>query len=329
MTEDLEAIIRRHVALGKRSPKGYEVVRCALCNDYKSRGGFKFEAGNVAYNCFNCSHAAAFDPSVNRKRLSKKMQEVMTAFGIPENEIQKSLFFNLKVYEKTTPEEKKLLTPSEEVPLPPGCVSITTDESPWCAVAREYLKLRKLQDQTLFFVTDDLKHAGRLIVPHYYKGKVVYWQGRALDPSIQPRYKNPTVEKENIFFNMDELNRYTNEPLFVTEGALDALSIGPNAVSLVGSTLSEFRTRELRKAASRRRVIFVIDKNLNGYKLGLRVLQEESLEWYVTCFPDNVEDSNDALQKFNRLWVVTHLTSTAVKGFQGKLLLEMRCKHGS
>jgi hypothetical protein len=329
IVDDLESIIRRYVPLGKRSPQGYEGVKCAVCNDHSARGGFKFSGGCVDWHCFNCGIHARFDPTVNKHTLSRKMREVVTAFGIPETEIQKSLFFNDKTYIKPTPEQKKLAFPTDEVLLPPGSVEILTDASPWCEVAREYLKLRALNPAIHpFYVSDDPKHAGRLIIPHYYQGfKIVYWQGRAFDKEIEPRYKNPVVEKENIFFNMDELNRQTNDPLFVTEGALDALSIGHNAVSLVGSTLSEFRERELRKVAARRKVIFVIDKNQNGHKLGLKVLMDENLKWYITVFPDNIEDANDALIKMQRLWLTIHLTSTAVKGFQGKLLLEMKC-HG-
>jgi DNA primase len=112
--------------------------------------------------------------------------------------------------------------------------------------------------------------------------------------------------------------------LFVTEGSLDSISIGTTAVALLGSDLSEFQERELTKAASRRKVIFVIDKNSNGYKLGQKVLNHP--DWYVTCFPDNIEDSNDALKKYGRLWVVNYVTTSAVKGISGKTLLELKCK---
>lgn len=325
--EDLETIIRRHVFLGKKSPQGYEIIKCNSCNDYKERAGFKFESGVIQYHCFNCSIHAVYDANINRRKLSVKMNSVLNSFGIPETEIQKSLFFNTKIYEKLKPQDIKTSLPTQEIKLPEGSVLVNTDDSVWCEVAREYLKIRNI-DSSKFYVTDHDSYAGRLIIPYYFKGKLIYWQGRALDESIEPRYKNPTVEKDNIFFNMDEVYRYTNEPLFVTEGATDSLSIGNNAVSILGSTLTEFRFRELRKAASHRKVIFVIDKNKPGYKLGLKVLQEEGIEWYINVFPKNIEDSNDALNKTNRLWMVTHLTSTAVKGFQGKLLLEMRCKNG-
>jgi len=166
------------------------------------------------------------------------------------------------------------------------------------------------------------------LIPYFFRNKIIYWQGRSLDDEvISPRYKNPSVEKDNIFFNMDELYRYTSEPLFVTEGPIDAISIGKNAVALLGSVLSDFKRNELKKAAQRRKVVFVIDKNSTGLKLGQEVLRDGAgLEWYITCFPDNYEDSNDALQKLGRLWIASHLSTTACKGFEGNLMLKMNCK---
>jgi DNA primase len=174
-----------------------------------------------------------------------------------------------------------------------------------------------------FYVSDNEKWIGRVIIPYIFREKIVYWQARSMDETITPRYKNPSIDKENLFFNMDEIYRYTDEPLFVTEGPLDARSIGKNGVALLGSTLSEFRERELNKIAARRKIIFVIDKNLNGYKLGQKVLKHN---WSITCFPDNVDDSNDALQSYGHLWLINYITTTAVNGFQGRTLLEVRCK---
>lgn len=259
------------------------------------------------------------------------MRDILIAFGIPGSEIEKCVslsFFNKRgTVTSTHPTKKNLELPTTEAALPTLSVLITTDDSPWCEVAREYLESRGISPSgTPFYVSDNEKWTGRVIIPYIFREKIVYWQARSMDESITPRYKNPSVEKENLFFNMDEIYRYTDEPLFVTEGPLDALSIGQNAVALLGSTLSEFREQELKKVASRRKVIFVIDKNLNGYKLGQRILIHENLEWYVTCFPDNVDDSNDALKLYGRLWMIKHITATALKGFAGRTLLEVRCK---
>jgi len=330
--ENLEALIRRYVVLGPRSTTGFETVKCAVCNDYKVRGGFKFEGDSVFYSCFNCSCKAGYDPTEERHSIKQKMKEVLLSFGIPEAEIIQIVSFNFFKEKKQVVKESSKPTglelPTKEIPLPRGSVLVTSGASPWCEVAEQYLKARALKPTDLdWYVTDETSYAGRLLIPYFFKDRIIYWQGRSMDDeTISPRYKNPTVEKSNIFFNADELYRYTSDPLFVTEGPLDAISIGSNAVALLGSTLTEFKRAELRKAATRRRVIFVIDKNQNGFKLGNDVLKAgEGLEWYVTVFPDNVEDANDALQKLGRLWVATHLSTTACKGFQGRLLLEMKC----
>lgn len=297
--------------------------------DYKTRGGFKFENDGVFYTCFNCSTSVKYEPNVSRHSLSKGMAEVLTAFGIPETEYKaavSSTFF--KPVNETAPAAPPKPTefPTVSVPLPPNCVNVLSNDSEWCELARDYLNKRQLYPENYtYFVTDHESAAGRIIIPYYFREKIIYWQGRSLDDElISPRYKNPVVEKDNIIFNMDELFRHTSEPLFVTEGPLDALSIGSSAVALAGSTLTEFRFRELLKAARNRKVIFVIDKNKNGYKLGQRVLNQDA-EWYVSCFPESIDDANDALKKLGHLWLLSHLVSTAVRGFHGKVLLEMRC----
>jgi hypothetical protein len=329
--ESLENLIRRYVILGKRSPKGYETVKCAKCSDYKTRGGFKFEGDSVHYSCFNCGCSTGYNPDKQRHSISTEMRDVLLSFGIPDDEITRTVAFNFFKEKKEAvqvaakPNGKEL--PINEAPLPNDSVLVSSGKSDWCEVAEQYLKARALKVSDLdWYVTDHKSYAGRLIIPYFFRNKIIYWQGRSMDDEvIEPRYKNPVIEKDNIFFNMDEIYRYTTDPLFVTEGPLDALSIGKNGVALLGSTLTEFKRNELRKAAQRRRVIFVIDKNRNGYKLGHEVLRDEELEWYVTVFPDNVEDANDALQKLGRLWVATHLSTTAARRFQGRLLLEMNC----
>lgn len=329
LANDLESLIRQYVTLGKPTAKGFETVKCAKCNDYKVRGGFKFEDGVIRYSCFNCSTKTVYDSNKLAGSISSNMKEVLLAFGIPESDIDRcvglAFFLKKPPSEKKEPVNKVLEPPSVEIPFPEKTVAISTDDSPWCEVAREYLKGRGLTSNEIpFYVSDHEKWMGRVIIPYYFRGKVVYWQARSMDELIQPRYKNPqAANKDNIFFNMDEIYRYTNEPLFVTEGPLDSISIGKNAVALLGSSLNEFHIHELSKISSKRKIIFVIDKNLNGYKLGQRALKHE---WYVTCFPDNVNDSNHALQLYGLLWLVNYVSSTAVCGFGGRTLLEIRCK---
>ena len=322
---ELESLIKRYVHLPDVSNSGWHPIIGKCCNDYKPRGYFKFDNGSVYYNCFNCGEKNSYK---NESTLNNKFKALLISYGIPESEIEQlvslSFFKEKKITTEASPVKKHLELPSIEAPLPALSVLISTNDSPWCEVAREYLKGRGISTtDTPFYVSDNEKWIGRVIIPYIFREKIIYWQARSMDELITPRYKNPSVGKENIFFNMDEIYRHTNEPLFVTEGPLDALSIGKNAIALLGSTLNEFRELELKKVSAKRRIIFVIDKNSNGYKLGLKALNHD---WFISIFPDNVDDSNDALQKYGRLWMVNHITTTAEKGFVGRILLEMFCK---
>lgn len=333
VTESLEELVKRYVVLGKRSATGFHAVKCQVCNDHSPRGGFKFGSdGSLGYSCFNCAIKALYDPTTARRAPSKSLLRILGAFGVPEDEVKRTVaanFFENRGLPAPRAEHqsKQVGLPVNECQLPPGCVSVLADTSPWCEVARTYLEGRRLPPADYpYFITEHQEHVGRLIVPYLFRDKVIYWQGRALDDSIIPKYKNSIGERSNVLFNMDELYRYSDEPLYVTEGFTDALSIGKNAVALLGSSLSEFQAGELTRIAQRRRVVFVLDKNYNGYKLGQNVLElGAEIEWYVTVLPDNIDDSNDGLRKNGKLWLLNYLATNQWRGLTARTNLQVRC----
>lgn len=311
--------------------------KCGSCNDYKERGGFKYDGDSIIYSCFNCGIKAVFN-NADSKRPSNKFIQLLVAFGIQEDVIKALIAKNLissGSLSKTNPQAAKEAaekiekwSPPKDIVSPSGLVPIESDASPWSEVAREYLTTeRGLSPQDYqFFVSDDKGYEGRLIIPFWHGGRLIYFQARSLDDTlIEPRYLNPVVDKEKIIFNYDELvHGPTVEPLFITEGALDSISIGKRAVALNGSTLSEWQLAELKKVARRgRKLVFIIDKNENGYNLGMRALKEG---WYVTVLPDGVDDSNAGRKRFGKLWLLNHVTSTAVTDLAGKLLLAAKCE---
>ena len=335
--QDLENLIRSHVHLGQEKGNGFEQCKCAGCDDYTDRGAFKFDGTVIGYNCFNCGRKLKFD-SNEFKRPSSGFIQLLVAFGIQEDVIKALVAKNLirsGSLSKTNPQAVKEAaekiekwSPPKDIVSPSGLIPIESDASPWSEVAREYLTTeRGLSPQDYqFFVSDDKRYEGRLIIPFWHGGRLIYFQARSLDDAlIEPRYLNPVVDKEKIIFNYDELvNGPTVEPLFITEGALDAISIGKRAVALNGSTLSDWQLAELKKVARRgRKLVFIIDKNENGYNLGMRALKEG---WYVTVLPDGVDDSNAGRKRFGKLWLLNHVTSTAVTDLAGKLLLAAKCE---
>ena len=70
-------------------------------------------------------------------------------------------------------------------------------------------------------------------------------------------------------------------------------------------------------------MIFVIDKNKPGYKLGKKILKEG---WELVMFSDNVEDANDALKIYGKMWLINYLLTNIKSGFAADLSLELFCK---
>lgn len=332
---DLEALIRQHVKLGRPNGAGFEQCVCADCDDYKERGAFKFEGDVIGYNCFNCGLKLKFD-NTEFKRPSGRFIKMLEAFGIPEDVVKALVakhlissgsLSNTPAAAKEAAEKIEKWAPPKEFPVPQDWVPITGDASPWCEVAREYLKVKRALSPVdyTFFASDARGYEGRVIIPFYHNGRLIYWQARSVDDDVfAPRYINPKADKDKIIFNYDELiDGPSVEPLFVNEGAIDSISIGKRAVALNGSTLSDWQYGELKKVARRgRKLIFVIDKNENGYNLGMRALKEG---WFVTVLPDGVDDANKGRVRFGKLWLLNHLTSTAVSDLAGRLLLAAKC----
>ena len=84
---------------------------------------------------------------------------------------------------------------------------------------------------------DEGEYAGRVIIPSFdIDGDVNYFIARAYDREW-PKYKNPMGVRKDIVFN--ELFLDFDEDMTIVEGVFDAIVSGPNAVPLLGSTLSE------------------------------------------------------------------------------------------
>jgi hypothetical protein len=323
---ELESLIRQYVRLGKRSPKGFEPCICAACNDYKTRGGFKFESGVIGYHCFNCGLDTKFD-STAYSTPSEKFRNLLQSFGVAEEELSKAIgkaFIERQGFSPAALQQAKpTWSPPKTFEAPPGAVPVMSDDSPWCEIARLYLQERALDPAAYgYLVSDSPKLAGRVIIPYYHRDRLIYWQARALIDTMDPRYYNPPAsDKEKLIFNYDELQTGSGN-LYVTEGALDALSIG-SAVALSDSHASEWKFQELRKAASHgRKIVFVTDKNKVGYDLGVAALKEG---WSIAVMPDGLDDANRCRMRFGRLWLLNHLASTNASGIAGEVLLRMKC----
>ncbi len=322
----IESLIRSHVALGKRTNKGFESLKCQCCNDYKYRGGFKFEDGVIFYNCFNCGKNPVHNEA--ETQMSGKFREVLRCYGITDDDIDEEL--NKVFFERGgkftdgQPKPKKDSAPDPyrlvEIEPPPGSYRVVqaAPDDPWGEVAREYLKLRHLNpDDPKFMLSTAPEYRDRLIIPTYRYGKLVYWQARAFDDGDRFRYINCEIPKENVIYGYENLQSHTKKPLFVTEGFFDAELV--QGASILGSSISEYQRHELRNVRNRP-VVFVIDKDRNGKKLGRRVLAEG---WQITFISGEIDDISESFGKMGKLWTVSNLMENIKEGLEAQLWLEM------
>ena len=316
-----EQLIREHVAFSRKAATGFEQLKCQVCNDYKIRAGFKFENGKIRYHCFNCSlDRSHFE---NARTMSPEFRDILHAFHIDDNQIDSILskkFFTSPVLIKKGEAKKPEFILPKEVDLPPQCHLLAEEPYPiWKEVASAFLLSRGLTESSYsWYLSNDRKYRSKLIIPYFRQGEIIYWQAREMDSNNSERYLNPAISRNNILFNFDELNRYTKDPLFITEGVFDSISIGQNAVGLAGSTLSPFKVEMLKRVRGRE-IIFVIDKDKNGKALGESAVKEG---WTISFIEGELEDTNDALQKMGKIWMLNNLLQNRKTNFDALLWLQ-------
>ncbi len=303
----LRDVIETYVPLGRESAKGFRAVRCASCNDHSERGGFRFNGNEISYNCFNCGAKFFFEEGSGK--ISRNARSILEAFGISRelvNEVLGSSFFNQpKVEDKKITMEKlkpkvSLFTP--EIELPPHCHPLGSPLKEELQVPLiEYLLNRKLDPLLLkAHFSLDIKHLGRVIIPCYRDGKVIFWQSRTIFKDEKPRYLSPGTTKDAVLWGYDNIWKNWDLPLFITEGIFDASHL--EGVALLGSELTQAKLEIINK--SKRRRVIVVDRNENGKKLAEIALKQG---WQITFPPEGTTDTNDSVCKRGLLYTIYHL----------------------
>jgi DNA primase len=321
----IEDLINQNVRFEGRS-RDWQHCKCKLCNDYKVRASFSVEDARIKYNCFNCGVSTSY--TKNSTYLHKDFRDVLNAYGIDDTDIDLELGKTYFTKEQIVIAKKKAESKIAEVALPPNSYQVTTpsEDDMWTIVADEYLQSRglSLADHTWFLSTHK-DYRDRIIIPYYKDGKVIYWDARSFDDNAKKRYINPTTPKEPILFGYDELERNFDKPLFIMEGAFDAISI--SGVGMGGSKLYKQKIEAFKKC--RRRKIFVIDKKdkqNNGYKLGLDALNHD---WEITFTTGDGLDVNKSVAKYGKIWTIRDLLENAKSGLEARVSLEVSCKNHS
>jgi hypothetical protein len=311
----MEDLIKQYIHFDVTNTKGWNTVKCACCHDYKVRGGFVFDNESIGYHCFNCGIKSKYYKDSN---VSKTFHEVLSAFGVPDDAILKinfSTFGNKKQITIKKEEINKII----ELPNPAYFKKIADDD--WSLIAREYLEhSRGIADYSKFLICNDKKIKnwyGRLIIPFYREGKLVYYQGRSLIGD-NIRYMNAVTGDTVVLYNYDEINRLTTDILFVVEGVFDAIPL--NGVAILGNDLSDKKVNIINQ--SKRRKVYIPDKT-GGMKAALSAI---SAGWEISV-PDigNCKDINEAIMKYGILYTNKSIMDNIYSGFKAKIILKTYC----
>jgi hypothetical protein len=110
-----------------------------------------------------------------------------------------------------------------------------------------------MEDARMFglFYCDGGRYQNRLVFPVYENGRLVYFQGRAMWESTDPKFLkslNPLKEggfavNSEVLFNLDQARRYLR--VAITEGPIDAVHVGPDAVCTFGKKISAAQIAKL------------------------------------------------------------------------------------
>lgn len=322
--QKLEDLILESIHLSPTST-GWHVCKCQLCHDYKERGGFKFDQGQVGYSCFNCGKTGKYEEFSGE--LSKNMRRILNAHGIDDTDINNvinSSFF--KKEEATTKITLAALTkvntntPPTKLPAKSFRLGGVEEHLDIQQKIADYLIDRHVDLDYPFYFSLEERMKDRVIIPFYRNGQLIYWQARSLLDDEKKRYDNAAVSRDAVIFNFDQLQTFNPLPLLVCEGVFDAMMF--NGIAILGSKLSDAKLELLSK--SNRRLIFVIDKDKNGAHLAEEVLR---MGWEITFAPQGASDVNRSVQRFGKAWTARQLIKNIPTDLaSASLAISFNCK---
>jgi len=276
--------------------------RCPLCGDSKKsklkrRFSVTYDNGCAFYNCFNCGRTGTFAELVSELKgipIGEAIREVET---IEFDDIKKTLTKAVSAV-KVIPEEQNLTSILDD------CISVDSNVSSYFdkqyqKILVSFLDSRKIPLDYKIFIANKGEYKGRYIIPVYHGNEIVYFQGRAMDDTVEPRFKNPLIEKTGIIMNIDYFKR--DKFIIVTEGVIDAMMVEDHqGTCVLGGSISDDFLIELYKYTDKG-IIIAVDTDERGEKERNKLIESSKYGKLLKYFipPDEIKDLNEFKKKRN------------------------------
>jgi len=224
--------VQENIKDGRLQSGGREYVIPSLFYEDDWKKHMSINLDNGLWRCFKSGETGNFYKLVSLVR------------GVPYQR-GKEVFYSFCIENGKLPEENeaKIITPESKNLTHPEFIEVKED-SPTCS----YLKARGL-NPARFYECNSGKFKNRVIIPFEDNEGLFYFTARSLGPDTFPKYLNPPSEEGVKASHVLYPYSHSQEPLYITEGAFDALAIkesGLNATCTNGCSPSFIQMQYLK-----------------------------------------------------------------------------------
>lgn len=326
----------------KQTPNsgGWYTCKCPLCNDYKVRAGFKFENDGFGYNCFNCGTGLVYNPH-EYCTFSDDILNLMSKLGIPETscreieqDFQRQLLNSGKINRVQSVAVVKSKHSISKIDFPKYFIPLSESTSRWATVARAYLtNTRKVDVNSHNYhildydcdsvpVHEIVKWHKRIIIPIFYNGEIVWWQGRDYTNSLSPKYLNSELCGADVLFSRMDKFMDDSESVLILEGFFDALQIDGVACFRNKLTFSQLEFL----SSQQKTIIYIPDRLGDGHIAANQIIHAGM----AVGLPDigSCKDIDEAVRMYGKFYVYLNIMQNIYYGDEAKYKLNLYCKKG-
>ena len=275
INQSLVSLANSVLGTGKATARGNYAYHCPLCHHAKPKLEINMTEntkGENAWHCWVCD------------KKGKKLYQLFKAV-----EVSPEIMAELKAIVKYTgPEtdvkvEEKLKLPKEFQPL--------TNIQKSNIIGRHalaYLKSRGITEEDILKYgigyCETGRYANMIIIPSYdAKGNINYFTGRSFEKEPSVKYRNPTVSRDIIPF---ELFINWDLPLILCEGPFDAIAIKRNVIPLLGKNIQSNLMKKI-VMSSVEKIYIALDRDAQKQALDFcEKLMNEGKEVYLVDMRD-------------------------------------------
>ncbi len=269
--------------LGKASiNKSEAVFYCPFCNHYKKKLNINLESQK--WHCWVCDSKG------------KKIYTLFKKLNVSTDKfIKLKKILKIPIVKKWDKVDKKCIT------LPNNFKSLLQKSNiPEYKQAIKFIKFRNITKEDILKYNigycDSGIYQNRIIVPSYdSEGKLNYFIGRSFYNKSKLKYKNPSVSKNIIMF---ELFINWDNPIILCEGIFDAIAIKRNVIPLLGKIISKKLQQKLFQHKPKVYICLDNDAISDSIKIAKKLISN-GLEVYLIKMP---KDQDPSSLGYSKIW---------------------------